>query len=66
MQNYQTFNRLYVKKMLIFRPRKVQDKIEFTDEIPRRWKEGGDSPVKNKEYYDNLDRDEIQRLKKSF
>eukprot|EP00347_Sterkiella_histriomuscorum_P023671 403333791 len=63
MQNYQSFNKPYVRKVLIFRPRKVQDKIEISDEIPRRWKEYL-SPVKNQDYYDNLEKDEIQVLKK--
>lgn len=30
----------YVKKLLHFQPRKVLDKIEIRDDIPRRWLEG--------------------------
>lgn len=66
MQNYQQFSKPYVKKVLVFRPRKERDKIEFTDELPRRWKESPDQPLKNTDYFDSLEREEIHKLKMSF
>lgn len=29
----------YIKKMVVFRPRKNVDKMEFREDIPRRWLE---------------------------
>jgi hypothetical protein len=55
-----------VKKILIFRPRKVQDKIEFSDEIPRRWKEPANSPHKNQHYFDARDTQEYGTLRQSM
>jgi hypothetical protein len=52
--------------MLIFRPRKVHDKIEFTNDIPRRWKDDNvNSPVKNLDYYDNREHKEFSKLHKA-
>ena len=46
-------NNSYVKKMLVFHPRKSQDKIEIRDDVPRRWIERSeykDSPkTRNKQ-----------------
>ena len=47
-----SFQKNMIKKQLIFRPRKVKDKIEITDDIPRRWKESPEtSPPKTKEFF---------------
>ena len=50
LTDYQKFPRDYVKKKLIFRPRKGQDKIEFSDDIPSRWKDT-QSPLKDQQFY---------------
>ena len=63
MQDYQVYPKSYVKKQLVFRPRKEQDKIEVQDEFPRRWKEEAKSPVKDQLFYDKLDEAEIEKLK---
>ncbi|CDW80615.1 UNKNOWN [Stylonychia lemnae] len=64
--DHQRHNRPYVKKTIVFRPRKEKDKIEFADEIPRRWKEQPNSPLKNTKYFDQLEHHEMEKLQKSF
>lgn len=65
-QDYQKFTKPYVKKVLVFKPRKSKDLIEITDEIPRRWKEKSNSPLKNQAYFDKKDFIEYGKLKESF
>lgn len=55
-----------MKKQLVFKPRKGRDKIEIVDDIPRRWLEEEDSPLKNKEYYAELQQQEYGRLCTSY
>lgn len=63
--DYQQFPKKYVKKTLVFRPRKVQDKIEFADDVPRRWKEN-ESPLKDSKYYERKRSQELATLRGSF